>query len=174
MTLPVRTLLGLAALLACSSAGGNARTPAPPQSSMTADQPPGVGELVRPQMTSATQPIAVAGGPMTAADAARAAAQDSSTRAEAGQGSTGEGTDPCSVDADCGLTSVGPGACCALLCAPRAVAREKAKQLEAGSRQCAGGCPIPSCAQPPWRFSAACVKGRCTRKAEPNSGPTER
>ena len=77
---------------------------------------------------------------------------------------------PCSTDADCALTRVAPGACCPMLCIPRAVTRSRAAELDANVRTCNAGkaCPQPLCR--PWPggdVSVACQSGRCVTLALP-------
>ena len=73
---------------------------------------------------------------------------------------------PCATDADCGLTNMAPGACCPMLCTPRAVARKRAGELEARTG-CAGKaqrCPEPLCRPPLGGVTAACEAGRCVAR----------
>lgn len=79
---------------------------------------------------------------------------------------------PCTSDADCGLTSVEPGACCPMLCTPRAVTRKRADELEA--RTGCGGkaqrCPEPLCQPPRQGIAPACEAGRCVARVTPVPG----
>jgi hypothetical protein len=73
---------------------------------------------------------------------------------------------PCATDADCGLTNVAPGACCPMLCTPRAVTLKRAGELEARAG-CAGKpqrCPEPLCRPPSGTVAAACEAGRCVAR----------
>jgi len=99
---------------------------------------------------------------MTAAEAAA-----SVRHGGAGDGVAAAAEDsPCASDDDCAFTLVGPGACCPMLCAPRAVTKKAADALEAHVRECSQGksCPLPSCAPPRFQTVAACEKNRCVTK----------
>jgi len=77
---------------------------------------------------------------------------------------------PCQKDADCGFTRVGPGACCPMLCTPRAVTRKRAEELEARIATCAGKtgtCPEPLCRPPLQNVAPVCEAGRCVARAVP-------
>jgi hypothetical protein len=77
---------------------------------------------------------------------------------------------PCEKDADCGFTNVAPGACCPMLCTPRAVTRKRAEELESRIASCRGGtgsCPEPLCRPPLQNVVPACVAGGCVTRAIP-------
>jgi len=79
---------------------------------------------------------------------------------------------PCATDADCGLTNVAPGACCPMLCAPRAVTLKRAGELEARAG-CAGKpqrCPEPLCRPPSGTVAPACEAGRCVARTSTAPG----
>ncbi len=65
----------------------------------------------------------------------------------------------CAVDRDCALTWVADGACCAMLCNPRAVTATRSRALAAA--HCPSECPAPECAPPSAAPSPACERGRC-------------
>ena len=110
---------------------------------------------------------------MTAAEAAEKAHEDwTRSRGSGGDSDGGErsalpqkgGADdaPCATDADCTLTRVAPGTCCATLCSPRAVTRARGRELEQSGAECRG-CIEPLC-RDPGRVEAACQSGRCVTK----------
>jgi hypothetical protein len=107
-------------------------------------------------------------------DAPAQTAQRSTPPAQAGSGTTppakaapgsnppGKGSPddaPCSSDADCMLTRVGPDTCCASLCSPRAVTVARGAELEQRNATCQR-CVDPLC-RDPGRVQAACESGRC-------------
>jgi len=96
--------------------------------------------------------------PLTAAEAAEEAHEEWGGADDA----------PCATDADCTLTRIAPGSCCASLCSPRAVTRARAKELEQRGAECRG-CIEPLC-RDPGRVAAACRAGRCvaTKVASPD------
>jgi hypothetical protein len=112
---------------------------------------------------------------MTAAEAAEKAHEEWSrsrgsggdaarARPDAGQRpsrpqASGPDDSPCANDADCTVTRVAPGSCCASLCSPRAVTRARAAELEQRSAGCRG-CVEPLC-RDPGRIEATCSAGRC-------------
>lgn len=108
---------------------------------------------------------------MTAAEAAALAAKQSASDPRAPASASAQQSDdsPCTTDADCGLTRVGPSpqACCPMLCAPRVVTRRRAAELEKNIARChAGGeCPYPACRQPPREIAPSCQAGRCVGKS---------
>ena len=144
---------------------------------------------------------AAAGGPMAAKPAASGAASGPLTAAEAaanlsGQRGGGAGDSapasggaagatsapsaatpesdegPCATDADCTFTRVAPGACCPMLCVPRAVTRKGADALDQHMKSCAKGheCPLPSCRPPRQMTTPACVQSRCVSKVRDEKG----
>ncbi|MFL5308849.1 MAG: hypothetical protein ACJ79H_00205, partial [Myxococcales bacterium] len=66
---------------------------------------------------------------------------------------------PCASNADCTVTRIAPGSCCASLCSPRAVTATRAKELEERAADCRG-CIEPLC-RDPGRVDATCRAGRC-------------
>jgi len=90
-------------------------------------------------------------------DAARAS-PDARER-PAAQQAGGPDDAPCVNDADCTLTRVAAGSCCASLCSPRAVTRARGAELEQRSAGCRG-CVEPLC-RDPGRVEATCRGGRC-------------
>lgn len=73
---------------------------------------------------------------------------------------------PCESAADCALTRIEAGACCPMLCAPRAVTRERAARLAAEIASCGENrCPQPLCRPPAHTFVTACEGGRCLVRA---------
>ena len=105
---------------------------------------------------------AVAAG---AASAAAAASAPSAATPESDEG-------PCATDADCTFTRVAPGACCPMLCVPRAVTRKGADALDQHMKSCAKGheCPLPSCRPPRQMTTPACVQSRCVSKVRDEKG----
>ena len=88
------------------------------------------------------------------------------TRVDAGVSEDG----PCQKDADCGFTRVAPGACCPMLCTPRAVTRKRAEELEARIPTCSGrtgSCPQPLCRPPLQNVAPVCDAGRCVPRTTP-------
>lgn len=77
---------------------------------------------------------------------------------------------PCGADADCALTWVARGACCPLLCAPRAVTGARAAALETEQARC-GPCPSPACAGGGPAAAATCEGGRCVVRAPASACP---
>lgn len=69
----------------------------------------------------------------------------------------------CTSDADCGLTLVGEGECCPMLCTPRGVSTREARTLEKKSQECEQRqpCPVPACAPPRRQPMPVCEAGRC-------------
>lgn len=136
-----------------------------PDSAPAAQHPsapgPASGGAVAGAAGSTTQPAAR--GPMTAAEAAEAAAR----KPGASGAEAADDTAPCSTDADCVLTRHPPGSCCPSLCAPRAATKQAAAALEQGNAACK--CAIPMCRPPPRESAAACVQNRCVVK---DAGPT--
>ena len=74
---------------------------------------------------------------------------------------------PCRDDGDCAFTRVAQGACCPMLCTPRAVTRGQAEALAATVPRCTKGrnCPEPFCRPPPNEIVPACVQNRCVIRA---------
>jgi len=91
--------------------------------------------------------------------------------ADAGAADAGAAEDaPCQKDADCGFTRVAPGACCPMLCTPRAVTRKRAEELEARIPTCSGkaeSCPQPLCRPPLQNVAPVCDAGRCVTRTTP-------
>jgi hypothetical protein len=112
---------------------------------------------------SSTQPVA--GGPLTAAEAAEMAARHTHDVGDGGQAA--DDTAPCSSDADCTLTRHPPGSSCPSLCVPRAVTRAQAERLEQGGN--GARCVMPMCRPPPGQTQPACVQNRCVAKS---AGPS--
>ena len=69
---------------------------------------------------------------------------------------------PCASDADCAITRVPPGGCCALLCEGRAVTTRRAAELDAALESCRPACAEPQCAPMASQVVAVCRKARCT------------
>lgn len=84
----------------------------------------------------------------------------------AGNGGTATDDARCSTDDDCTFTHIAPGACCPMLCEPRAVTKKEAEALDAHVRTCAPGhqCPVPLCRAPRFSTMPACVQNRCIAK----------
>lgn len=76
----------------------------------------------------------------------------------------------CEADADCELTRVAPGGCCASLCEGRAVTKERAGALAAAEASCSttlgAPCPVMPCRPPRSRVTAACEAGRCVERRQ--------
>ncbi len=108
---------------------------------------------------------------MTAAEAAEKAHQEwirsrgggADAAPDAGQPSDqrkgGSDDAPCASDADCTLTRIAQGSCCATLCSPRAVTKTSAAEIEKRGAECRG-CVEPLC-RDPGRIDAVCRSGRC-------------
>lgn len=106
---------------------------------------------------------------MTAAEAAAALAAHS--HGGGPQAAPSEDA-PCVSDSDCTFTRVAPGACCPMLCEPRAVTKQGAEAVAARERSCAMfKCPEPACRPPRQSTSPACVQNRCVSKATGGKGP---
>jgi hypothetical protein len=101
--------------------------------------------------------------------APRAAAPDASVPAATDAPTPDDG--PCQADPDCALTPVEPGGCCATLCYPRAVTRQRALELEASAASCSSRCDKPQCAPLKTDLEAACVAGRCRARPAPPPSP---
>jgi hypothetical protein len=99
---------------------------------------------------------------MTAAEAAEKAHQDWIRSRGSGGDAKGPDDAPCSGDADCMLTRVAPGSCCATLCSPRAVTRARGAELERNSASCKP-CVEPLC-RDPGRLEATCLDRRCVAR----------
>ena len=182
----MRTLFaGCVALFACASGTREAAAPgpaptvaaesAPPKS----EPPPAPKTTPEPAVSTAVGAPPPAGpaqsatqGPMTAAEAAAA------VRAERQKGGAGDAAPPspaedaCSSDADCVFTRLSPGACCPMLCAPRAVTKAAAEALESHVKTCAmtHACPQPACRAPPQVTYPACVQNKCVNKVRERKG----
>ena len=102
---------------------------------------------------------------------AREQSQGVVAAADAGVADAGTAEDgPCQKAADCGFTRVAPGACCPMLCTPRAVTRKRAEELEARIPGCSGkaeSCPQPLCRPPLQNVAPVCQAGRCVARTTP-------
>ena len=71
-------------------------------------------------------------------------------------------------DGDCAFTRVAQGACCPMLCTPRAVTKKRAAELEANLPICTGGkpesCPKPVCRDRGTSTAPVCEAGRCVAR----------
>ncbi|TMA18058.1 MAG: hypothetical protein E6J88_19845 [Deltaproteobacteria bacterium] len=151
------------ALLLCACASGTKEGPVPGATTVAGSLPsnaappapstPEAGKQAAPGPAGAPAAPAAPGGPMTASEAAAAAVSEDSS---------------CASDDDCTPTMIGPGACCPMLCSPRAVTKKAADALEMHVRECAQGktCPLPSCAPPRFHTVVACEKNRCVTKTQ--------
>jgi hypothetical protein len=157
-------LFALSAALACASSGtqnGSRGTPAP--------QP-----AAAPAPATAPAPAQPASGPArptTAAEAAEQAHEEwvrshgsggDAPGAAAQKGARADDA-PCASDADCTLTRVAPGTCCATLCSPRAITAARGAEIDRAGAECRG-CVEPLC-RDPGRVEAACRAGRCVTRA---------
>lgn len=136
----------LGSLLACASANsqtGARERPAP----------------AAPAPTPAAASAPAAPRPMTAAEAAEKAHQEWIRSRGSGGDARAADDGPCSDDADCTLTRIAPGSCCATLCSPRAVTRARGAELDQNGASCKP-CIEPLCRDPA-RFEANCLSGRC-------------
>lgn len=137
--------------------------------------PPPAKAAVEPAaqpVTAAAPQEAEGTGLITAAEAAAAYAR--SRAALTGGGGDASAAGECETDADCAFTRVAEGQCCPMLCAPRAVTKKVAQELESKVDGCnAGkGCPVPACRPPPQATRPACVRKRCA--AQPMQAPADR
>jgi hypothetical protein len=77
-------------------------------------------------------------------------------------------------DAECAITRVPQGECCARLCSGRAVTAKEAQTLDARVSACkerGKPCSIPPCAPPRTRPVAVCTGGRCGAREVPRELP---
>ena len=178
---------------AATAIGGSMPSDAPAPKT-TPEEGPAAAKPVVPNAapSAASPPAPAASGAMTAAEAAAnlsaqrgggagdgasSAAATSAGTSSVGASSAGASSPDgdeaaCATDADCTFTRVAPGACCPMLCAPRAVTKQAAAALDEHMRSCARGhaCPQPSC-RPPRRMTApACVQSRCIAKVLDEKG----
>jgi hypothetical protein len=164
--------VGVACLVLLACASGKRAAPAPaPAATITAGQLPSDAPPKPAPAAPSAAPVPapeapVARGPMTAAEAAREAAQqpqggagDAAATAPAAEDS------PCQSDGDCALTHVEAGACCPMLCAPRVVTTLRAQELKAKSASCGRPCPLPQCMPPRQHIVPSCVQNRCVAKS---------
>jgi hypothetical protein len=116
-----------------------------------------VPQAAAAERAASAAPVAAPGGPMTAAEAAAALSRESHADGEDAS---------CATDDDCTFTRLAPGACCAMLCSPRAVTKKDAAALDAHARSCpmSHECPQPSCAPPRQATWPACEKNRCVTR----------
>ncbi len=175
---------GCVVLFACASGTKEAAAPAPAATVAAestppkSEPPPAPKSTPEPAASTAVGAPPPAGpaqsatqGPMTAAEAAAA------VRAQS-KGGAGDAPSPvpsedsCSTDADCVFTRLSPGACCPMLCAPRAVTKAAAEALEAHVKTCSmtQACPQPACRMPPQVTYPACVQNRCVNKVRESKG----
>ena len=155
------TWLAIAATsLACASAST--------QTSATAKSEAPSAPAVAPKTVAPPAPEA-SGRPTTAAEAAEKAHEDwvrshgsGGDAAPAGAKRSSADDAPCAADADCTLTRVPPGTCCATLCSPRAVTLARGAELDREAAGCVA-CVQPLCRDGA-RVEAACVGGRCTAR----------
>jgi hypothetical protein len=80
----------------------------------------------------------------------------------------------CRSDADCAITLVPEGECCARLCTGRAVTVAEDQALDVRERECrerGERCIIPPCAPPRTRPVAVCTGGRCGVREVPRELP---
>jgi hypothetical protein len=104
--------------------------------------------------------------------AAEAAATLCSSGQHGGAGDAAADDGPCAADDDCTFTRIAPGACCPMLCTPRAVTKKGAEAAEAHMKTCARGheCPQPMCRPPRELTIPACVQSRCVAKVRDEKG----
>ncbi|MFP2907450.1 hypothetical protein ACLESD_20850, partial [Pyxidicoccus sp. 3LFB2] len=80
----------------------------------------------------------------------------------------------CRSDADCTITMVPEGECCARLCTGRVVTATEARSIDARVSECdARGrpCVVPPCAPPRTRQVPVCTGGRCGMRKVPREIP---
>ena len=146
----MRNLLA-ACILSFACASGSKQAPAPAATVMAGSMP---------SNTPAPEAAAVLSRhhPAAAGDPAPAAVSDDAS---------------CATDDDCTSTRLAPGACCPMLCSPRAVTKKEAEALEAHVKSCAmtHPCPQPSCAPPRRMTFPACEKNRCVTKVREAGSP---
>ena len=157
-----------------------------PEAAPAAAKPvvPGAPAAVGGPMAAKPAASGAASGPLTAAEAAAnlsaqrgGGAGDSAPASGGAAGAPSAATPesdegPCATDADCTFTRVAPGACCPMLCVPRAVTRKGADALDQHMKSCAKGheCPLPSCRPPRQMTTPACVQSRCVSKVRDEKG----
>ncbi|QSQ24015.1 hypothetical protein JY651_03280 [Pyxidicoccus parkwayensis] len=107
-----------------------------------------------------------------------AASEPTPGTAPSDAGATGQASSAlaaeCRADADCEITLVPEGECCARMCSGRAVPVAEARALEARVNACrehGDRCVIPPCAPPRTRPVAVCTGGRCGVREVPREMP---
>ncbi len=96
--------------------------------------------------------------------AQQAAASQAKAAPEA-RGAAPAGDDArCATDADCTLTRIPAGGCCASLCEPRVVTVKQAAALDSGGAACR--CAEPQCAPERMQVVAFCRAGSCASRRE--------
>lgn len=176
--------------IACASGSKEATPPAPAATVMAGSMPSNAAPEAKPAPETAAgakppraDPVAAspspsappspqASGPMTAAEAAATLSRQHPGGAAEAAPATGS-DEACASDDDCTLTRLAPGACCPMLCSPRAVTRKGADALEAQVKSCGltKPCPQPPCAPPRQLIYPACEKNRCVTKVRDSRTP---
>lgn len=134
-----------------------------------------VEPMSRPDDASSPQ----SGGPSTAEapDAASAPGGSTTAALSTDAGARGQSTPPaaeCQSDADCDITLVPEGECCARMCTGRPVTVTEARAIDARKRECqerGERCIIPPCAPPRYRPVPVCTAGRCAVRETPMERP---
>jgi hypothetical protein len=180
MSSPARSLLLVA--LACSAAVACQPVAARPDSgeaaaALASPRRTGPAQPAEPAPATTSGPIATSGpittgGPIATSGPAATPLPDQITptsgpqaRAGAPARSAEDDAGPCSTDAECGLSRVAAGGCCATLCAPRPVTAHRAAELARAEASCRG-CALPLCAPQPTALRATCSQHRCRAAAE--------
>jgi hypothetical protein len=110
---------------------------------------------------------------VTAAEAAAAAtAQPHGAAGDAPAAAHEPDDSPCATDDDCTFTRLAPGACCPMLCVPRAVTKKASDALDAHVKSCAmkQECPLPACRPPRTMTYPACAQNKCVTKERAEQG----
>ena len=96
--------------------------------------------------------------------AQKAAAPQGRSPPEARRAAPAVGDARCTADADCTLTRIPAGGCCASLCEPRAVTAREAAALNAAGAACR--CAEPQCAPERMQVVPFCQAGSCASRQE--------
>ena len=157
--------LTLLALLACSTGRAAVPTkddPAPPRPVGAPAAGPVTAEPAATAGAGGPAAAPEAGGPMRAPGPERGAPPPGPEALPAADADNS----PCQTVDDCTTTYFASGACCPMLCSPRAVTRKAAAAQMKEVMQCQNlkACAHPLCRPPPFERQLACVEGRCLNR----------